>query len=276
MRVNQPHVSVGAVVRLHDPECLQKLELALQSLHGQAGVQVQPFVVTQRFDAESLTAVHSAVERQWFGSGRPKPMVVNVQDGGTGDIRSKLLNEGIRASLVSGNRFLAFLDYDDLLYSHAYRVLSRPLLDGAAAISFARVEVARAVALHDYDFIHGMDIPYVGRNKLDLLRDNFCPLHSYLVDTSKVAHSELFFREDLNRLEDYDFLLRVAGRYPCDFSQLNVNVGLYIMRSNGSNSTPTGDGSIADLEKVRCWTLNRQRLSVLRASYEVRFFASDF
>jgi len=276
MREAQLNIQVGTVMRLHDPECIPKLELALQSLHGQVGVRVQPIVVTQRFDDAALAAVQSAVERQWFGSARPKPVVINVRDGDSGDIRSKLMNEGIRSSLATGNRFLAFLDYDDLLYSHAYKILARPLVEGAAAISFARVEVARAVALHDYDFIHRLDNPYLGQNKLDLLRDNFCPLHSYLVDTSKVPHSELYFRQDLNRLEDYDFLLRVAGRYPCDFSHLNVNIGLYIMRSNGSNSTPIGNGTFSDLEKVRFWTQNRQRLSVLRASYEVRFFASDF
>lgn len=267
---------VSTVVRIHDPAGLPKLERAIQSLHAQTDAIVQPIVVTQRFDRRALQSTREAVLRQWFFDWLPEPVVENFDDGGRGDARSALMNLGIERHRALGNRFLAFLDYDDLLYSHAYRTLMRPLLECDVAVAFASVEMGHAVALHDYDFVYDMSYPFLGRNKIDLLRDNFCPLHSYLIDCAKVEDRELYFRDELTRVEDYDFLLRVAGPNPCDFSGIGRRIGVYLMRSDDSNSTPTHDGSAADLEKQSVWKRNRERLNRLRSGYPVRFFASDF
>jgi len=267
---------VSAVVRFHDPAALAKLERAIQSLHAQTGVQVQPIVVTQRFDQRNFEKTREAVRRQWFFDWLPEPVVVNYEDGGSADARSALMNLGIDRHRDLGNRFLGFLDYDDLLYSHAYHVLMRPLLESDVAVAFASVEMGHAVGLYDYDFVYDMSYPFQGKNKLDLVRDNFCPLHSYLVDCAKVPAQELYFRDELSRVEDYDFLLRVAGPNPCDFSAIGRRIGVYLMRADDSNSTPRHDGSAADLEKLSIWQGNRERLDRLRSGYRIRFFASDF
>ncbi|ROU07439.1 hypothetical protein [Lysobacter enzymogenes] len=267
---------VSTVVRFHDPAGLGKLERAIQSLHAQAGAIVQPIVVTQRFDKRALQRTRDAVLRQWFFDWLPEPAVENYEDDSQGDARSALMNLGIERHCALRNRFLAFLDYDDLLYSHAYRTLMRPLLDSDVAVAFASVEMGHAVGLHDYDFVYDMSYPFLGRNKIDLIRDNFCPLHSYLVDCAKVEAKELHFRSELSRVEDYDFLLRVAGARPCDFSGIGRRIGVYLMRSDDSNSTPSHDGSACDQEKKSIWKCNRDRLDRLRSGYPVKFFASDF
>lgn len=272
----QMHEVVSAIVRFHDPAGLAKLERAIQSLHAQNGAVVQPIVVTQRFDKRAFQRTRDAVLRQWFFDWLPEPLVENFEDGGEGDARSALMNLGIERHRSLGNRFLAFLDYDDLLYSHAYRTLMRPLLNSDVAVAFASVEMGHAVGLHDYDFVYDMSYPFLGRNKIDLVRDNFCPLHSYLVDCAKVKARELYFRSELSRVEDYDFLLRVAGPSPCDFSGIGRRIGVYLMRSDDSNSTPSHDGSAADLEKQSVWKRNRDSLDRLRSGYPVQFFASDF
>src|SRR5690606_30875675 len=112
-------------------------------------------------------------------------------------------------------------------------------------------------------FVYRMSFPFVGRNKVDLVKDNFCPLHSYMIDCSKVERRDLYFRRDLNRVEDYEFLLRVAGSNPCDFSNLHIRTGLYMMRNDGSNSTPCGTGSDLDLKQKATWKENRTRLEQL-------------
>ncbi|MGH8060851.1 MAG: hypothetical protein ACREO7_02435 [Pseudoxanthomonas sp.] len=267
---------ISTIVRFHDEKSLAKLERAIQSLHAQSGVMVQPIIVTQRFDKTSFARTREAVMRQWFFNWLPEPVVVNYSDDGQADVRSDLINLGMEQHRKLGNRFLAFLDYDDIMYSHAYETLRKPLLSTDAAVSFASVEMAHVIGMNDYDFIYGMSYPFIGKNKMDMVKENFCPLHSYMVDCSKVEDRELHFRSDLVRVEDYDFLLRVAGANPCDFSNLDIRIGLYMHRSDGSNSTPRGIGSKTDLEKEVIWKDNRERLDRLRSTYQVNFFASDF
>ncbi|KRD75474.1 glycosyltransferase family A protein [Lysobacter sp. Root983] len=267
---------VSVVVRFHDCGSLGKLERAIQSLHAQTGVAVQPIVVTQRFAEADLQKTVQAVQRQWFFKWLPKPLVINYSDGKSGDARSALMNAGIQEHLKRNNRYLAFLDYDDVLYTHAYEVLRKPLASSQAAVSFAGMEQARAVGLRDYDFIYEVTSPYSGKNKLDLIRDNFCPLHSYMIDCAKVDKELLYFHSELSRVEDYDFLLRVAGPSPCDFSALDRRIGLYIIRSDNSNSTPSRNGSKEDAEKERVWKKNREKLDQLRSTYPIKLFASDF
>ncbi|WP_457096536.1 hypothetical protein [Lysobacter sp. P5_B9] len=267
---------VSTVVRFHDMHGLGKLERAIQSLHAQIEAEVQPIVVTQRLDVAAVDAVRAAVERQWFFEWMPKPVVINYTDSSDRDVRSDLLNAGIAEHNRRGNRYLAFLDYDDLLYTHAYKTLKEPLSSTAAAVSFAGMEMAHAVGFSDYDFVYSMSNPFKGKNKLDLIKENFAPLHSYLIDCSKVDKSELRFRSDLIRVEDYEFLLRVAGRVPCDFSNMKIRIGAYLMRSDESNSTPKGTDRPEDMEKQEIWKSNRKLLDRLRSAYEIKFFASDF
>jgi hypothetical protein len=268
--------AVSVVIRIHDVGGLPRLERAIQSLHAQDGVRAQPIVVAQRLPQLDLEAIRVAVGRQWFFEGLPEPIFINLEDGGSGDARSTLMNLGIEEHLRSGNRYLGFLDHDDLLYSHAYRVLTDRLAKSGAAIAFASVEVADVIPLADYEFVFGMNNPYRGRNKMDLIRDNFCPLHSYLVDTSRVDSELLSFNPGLVRVEDYDFLLRVAGRYPCDFQSLDTKIGLYFRRADGSNSTPLGVGPVTAREPGNEWKQSLAKLNRLRAEYPVQFFASDF
>ncbi|QOW24165.1 hypothetical protein INQ43_10700 [Lysobacter sp. H23M47] len=263
-------------MRFHDVSKLMLLERAIQSLHAQVGVVLQPIIVTQRFTMPELEILQAAVRRQWYFSNLPTPQILNLDDGSAHDARSDLLNMGVQCHLQLGNRYLGFLDYDDVMYTHAYRTLVGALNASGAALAFATVEVANVVSLKDYEFVYGLTKPYRGRNKLDLIKENFCPLHSYLLDCSRLNPEELYFRADLNRLEDYDFLLRVAGSNPCDFSKLGTSVGLYVMRSDGTNSTPHGDGPVTLREQGTHWKDSAARLGALRSTYEVRFFACDF
>lgn len=268
--------TISTIVRFHDTDMLPALERAVQSLQGQVGVKVQPIIVTQRLGEEAFNIAVSAVKRQWFFRGLAEPQFINFQDGGSGDARTKLLNTGIRTHHELGNRYLAFLDHDDVLYTHAYSQLQSCLASSDVAFAFAMIERAKTIPLHDYDFTYQMDRPFRGASKLDLLKENFSPIHSYMVDTSKVLDSELSFNESLTRLEDYEFLLRVAARYPCDFSLMKRVIGLYCMRVDERNSTPLGSGSKLDVDKEREWDLQRRLLATLRSKFEIKFFASDF
>jgi len=269
-------MNVSCVVRFHDISCIDYLERALHSLHSQVDVAVKPIIVLQRFSVDEQKDIEALVERNWYFSCHQQPSIINFQDDLPKDARSKLMNLGIECHLESGNEYLAFLDYDDFLYSQAYKTLVETLENKVAVIAFATVELAKVVPMVGHDFMFEMSKPFVGSNKLDLLRDNFCPLHSYVINTDRISKEFLFFREEMSRVEDYEFLIRVAGNHPCDFTNLDTSIGCYVMRSDGSNTTPKRDGSDDDKEKVGVWKQNVNLLNKLKTETEVKLFASDF
>ena len=73
---------------------------------------------------------------------------------------------------------------------------------------------------------------------IDLFRANFCPLHSYVLDRSRIDPWDLAFDPTLSWEEDYDLLLRICAKYPSDFSLVTTQIGEYYFKTDDSN--PTG------------------------------------
>lgn len=269
-------MKVSCVIRFHDIKCIEYLERALHSLHSQVEASVKPIIVLQRFTDEEKQIVESLVQRNWYFTEHQQPSIINFEEDTPVDARSKLMNLGMQCHIETGNSYLAFLDYDDYLYSHAYKLLIGTLQQKNTVVAFATVELAKVVPLKSHDFMFEMTKPFQGRNKLDLLRDNFCPLHSYMINTDLLPDDSLFFRENMSRVEDYEFLIRIVGNNPCDFSNLDTSIGCYVMRSDGSNTTPIRDGSEEDNNKIGVWSQNVKLLNKYKSETEVKFFASDF
>ena len=268
--------NISCIIRFHDVSYISYLERALQSLHAQIDVSVKPIIVTQRFTDKDFDAVNLLVQNVWFFPEHQQASVTNYNDGTEGDVRSNLLNRGLEIHAQSENSFLAFLDYDDFLYSQAYKILIASIVEKEVTFAFGGIEKAEAVPFENYDFIHSMSTPYKGKNKVDLLRDNFCPLHSYVINTNQIETADLYFREDMNRVEDYEFLIRVAGKVPCDFTNISKIIGCYLIRSDGSNTTPTGQNGAGETEKQLIWEDNVKLLQKYKSLTQVKFYASDF
>jgi hypothetical protein len=82
------------------------------------------------------------------------------------------------------------------------------------------------------------DNPFIvqERSRLDVFRENFVPIHSYVIDRSRLSGFRLYFDESLPPLENYDFLLRLCASFNPDFTQLGTPVCEYRVRLDGSNS----------------------------------------
>lgn len=223
---------VNVVIRFHDVTKLRHLSTALLAVYAQQYQPVQAVVVLQHFSPAEVAAVERIVQAFRWAAPRMPPLVQNA-DVPSGDQRSKLLNEGLR--FCSG-RYLAFLDYDDVLYRHAYAYLVNRLCRTGAAIAFGRVYRKDVVPGAAFDYHFARSRPFRGRTRLELFQNNFCPLHSYLLDRSQIPTEDLWFDEGLARLEDYDFLLRLCAKHATDFGGLDKFIGEYTLRNDGSNS----------------------------------------
>jgi hypothetical protein len=236
-----------------------RLDRCLFSLLGQRHSPIEPILCLQALQARDLALVDEVLDQFLWGEGCARPKVVNVESAKGVDVRSKLLNVGIEAAT---GRYLTFLDFDDYWYANALSYLSERIRTTGAAIVFARILRVRSFPFGFYDYGCEKTQPFKGNSIQDLLQDNFCPIHSYMLDTTRISRSDLCFDESLQVLEDYEFLLRIVAKYASDFDGIDKVVGEYLWRSDGSNTTPVGAGE--DDERHNTWAAARQRMEELK------------
>jgi hypothetical protein len=136
--------------------------------------------------------------------------------------------------------FLFFLDDDDVVY---------PM--------FSR-------KMHEALVVSGADVVYAASNKRIpweparpaftplpppcLLLGNFIPINSYAVRFSALKSAHLLFSEDLEYVEDWDFLVRALGR-GLDFFPLEDTLSEFRVIGDGNSPTKTRPGLWATCEK---------------------------
>ncbi|WP_041303706.1 glycosyltransferase family 2 protein [Kyrpidia tusciae] len=234
------------------------LDQCLFSLSVQHYRPIQVIVVVQLPDGDAdVEGLLKPLYRIIHQHGRFLEDIVIKRHTATKDERSRALNIGI--SEATG-RFIAFLDDDDVVYPEHYTKLIDLVqrsgrvwaYSGTARAIYRRQEKDIYLVQRDFPF-RSSDYSFV-----EHLRDNFIPIHSFLVDRSRVD-VQLRFDENLIRLEDYEFLLRLAryhepGRVPAVTCE-------YRIWNDGSNSVLDGtDDAKARAEKRQIWERANQQL----------------
>ena len=156
------------------------------------------------------------------------------------------------------------------MYGHAYAWLTE-MLDGGQqggefAIAFGGIILKKACVREGVVYNIGRDGgAFKGKDFNDLLKENFCPIHSFLIDRSRMDSTDIAFNESLTRLEDYDFLLRTCAKYPANFTGIDKKVGVYNWKYAGGNSTITGGETVAEMAaKTKPWDEARQHIKRLK------------
>ena len=237
-------VGLDVVIRMHDPARLDELGRAVFSAALQEYRPLAIHVVCQRFGAEDVASVRAALAPMLA---IVPEVALHVHDRGEAqpdDARAALLNRGIGAA---AGRYLAFLDYDDLIYPEGYRVLIGELEASGAAIAFGGVLNTEIAAAGMVPITVTKRRVFEGEGLAQLLRSNFCPLHSFVLDRSRIRRADLVVDETLVALEDWELLLRLCAAYPSSFRLKDKIVGEYLFKDDGSNSNPmAAAGSLAD------------------------------
>lgn len=227
---------IDCIVRFHDARRLLELKRCVFSLVGQTYRPLNIILAVQRFTADEVEATRQALEPMLALPHAPTLTVVNWEETSPEDGHSALLNLGLKTAT---GRYVGFLDYDSVLYPEAYDLLVKRLQTTEAGIAFATVRVVEA-QLHA-DFVEVKKVlppPFSGESLRDLFKANFCPIHSYLIDRTRVPEEILQYDETLAYEEEYELLLRICAEVTSDFELIKTQIGDYYYMTDGSNTVP--------------------------------------
>lgn len=227
---------LDVIVRFHDIRRLDELRRCVFSLAMQGYAPVTIHLATQRFSESELVELKASLNSYLEISRGISLEVNNFTAAVPVDARSALINVGMRKAR---GKYLALLDYDDTIYPEAYKHLIEELNRSDSAIAFGGIAVKHAMVCEDAALVLSKRREFVGNGLRDLFHMNFCPIHSFVLDRSKIDPADLFFEESLTKFEDYDFLLRVCAKYTSSFAELNRIVGDYYFKDDGSNTVLT-------------------------------------
>ncbi|MDP1683933.1 glycosyltransferase family 2 protein [Hydrogenophaga sp.] len=162
---------------------------------------------------EVIVVYQGAEDAQWDDIQQlpgefPKLSVRIMRNAGTGDRRAENLNIGWECAQ---GRFLGFLDDDDTLAPNHLPLLIQAMASTGHAWAYAQVLLRK----EDEALNIVSETPAFRRHRFSLQslwKENFLPIHSFLVDRHALNEAIRLrpFHEDLDRSEDWDFLLRLA------------------------------------------------------------------
>ncbi len=224
---------LDVIVRIHTITRAAELERCLLSLIGQSYRPLTVHVVTQRFSPEDTAVLQRMLDI--FARLDPDAalLIHNFVEPEPADARSSLINLGYAAAQ---GRYVYLLDCDDVTTPHGCQVLIQDLIETGTVISFGKVIAAKLVMDHPLIMTQAREDSFYGRGLIDMFRQNFCPIHSFVLDRSRMAPEALAFDATRWRDEDYDFLIRTCANYPSSFAKKDYIVGFYSMKDDGSNT----------------------------------------
>lgn len=218
--------AVTTVIRFHKSGDLPSLRGALYCLLAMQDCLVRPLIAAQDLsERQRGELIACLADFPWFKGYEP---VVEYHEspGGRGDLRSRMLNESLRAVRT---RYAGILDFDDLLFPHAYRWLIGRMRSQDKAIAFGRVFSTA------YDGDKGLILErkrsfQYGYSYDEFVGHNHAPTHSFLIDAERVDFKVTVYHDDQRYMEDYLLALQIFRRDNADWEGLkdNMYVGDYI------------------------------------------------
>lgn len=226
---------IDCVVRVHSVENLVEFERAVFSLVNQEYRPINIIVAMQRIDRFGVSRIEEVINRLGvFGEGVSFDLY-DYQDADSRDARSMMLNKSIERGIY---KYFGILDYDDILYPHAYSSLIQEIEKASVGVAFARVRCMNVDVFHDFVYLRSeLNKGFSkGEDLVDLFKNNFCPIHSYVIRRDFIHESGIVYNQGIKIEEDYDMLLRFCAKYKSSFRLLDRVIGDYNFRLDRSNS----------------------------------------
>lgn len=154
--------------------------------------------------------------------------------------RTAAINVGLRNAKGT---WVAYLDDDDILYPWHFDALLQTAERSNTRVVYGGCNLA---LLSDTDSMFPMrfvEMPRWDYNQRELLIQNRIPIHSY-IHLRKCVDDIGYWDEKIDRLEDYEFLLRLSDAF--DFHRMEKVSCEYRFYVNGENSISKGKHEYVD------------------------------
>lgn len=245
--------TVSTVIRIHDPNKLDFIDQAIFSLSVQSYPFIQLVIVAQNFNENDLQRIQNLLQLYPFeppedDSLQHKVLSIPIAPGEDG--RAELFNEGVKNA---DGRYLAILDYDDVVYQRAYDLLVHRAQKTQAAVIVGGARIAFMSSSPNQSRLYcRRKQPFTTENltKWDLFSFNFLPCHSFILDRNRLDNRMIHFTPGQARNEDYECLLKLAANCEFDFTHLLDPVAEYRIRDDGTNTILSGGTEIENNRKL--------------------------
>lgn len=218
--------AISTIVRFHKSANINELRSAISCLNAMQNCNVQVIVAAQDLSEQQNVALRVLLESfSWPDSFKPVIRYFTSPDG-SGDLRSKMLNDSLKAVAT---RYAAFLDYDDLLFAGAYSWLASRMKHLGKAIGFGRVYSTEYNSSSHVLIARKKSFEY-GFSYSDFVACNHAPLHSFLLDLERINLNEVVHYDSQKYMEDYLLTLQIFSKYNGDWDGLRLNyyIGDYL------------------------------------------------
>jgi glycosyltransferase involved in cell wall biosynthesis len=241
---------VSIIIRTVYEKRLHLLCKSISSVFENSHRPIEVVIVAQTENDDFLEKIETTISR-FIDSDFKTSLIVNQT---TKDERAKNLNLGIRQA---GGRYIGFLDDDDVIYPNHISLLIEALSQSEETV-WAYSDVAAVVC--DVDIaekinIISIDRPYIKDkfSKETLWKDNFIPIHSYIIDQERLKGNVLEFDESLKVMEDYAFILRLASYYEPKYIPIVTCEYRFYTDASNSNYYVNQLLGINYTKKVKVW-----------------------
>jgi glycosyltransferase involved in cell wall biosynthesis len=231
--MNSNNQIVSIIVRTNQDKRLSLLKNALLSIISNDYRPIEIIVVVQSEAEDFIQKIHDFSRKLINEQIQIKLVVNNTSQ----DERAKNLNLGINAAK---GRYIGFLDDDDIIYQDHISCLIKEINTSESA-SWAYSQVAMSICNLDDDKVNILSLDYPFKKERftlqEILKDNFIPIHSYLIDRNKYDPDFICFDESFPVLEDYEFLLRLLHRSkPTFINDVTCEYRFYIKHSDSNTN----------------------------------------
>jgi hypothetical protein len=231
--------AVTAIVRFHQSGDLNELRNALYCLYAMDDCIAVPMIAAQDLSMDQKSKLYELIADFKWVQGF-EPILVNY-DSKTGkqDLRSTMLNESLKKVTTD---YATFLDYDDFLFSGAYKWLLNRLDQSDKAIAFGRVYWSDYLSRSGYIVSRKRSFER-GYNYFDFCKNNHAPVHSFMLNLKKLDLSEVVYFGDQKYMEDYLLTLQLFTKDNADWDSLKENhyIGDYIHCIDRANTLAIAD-----------------------------------